>query len=94
MYQGSTLIMKVAVLVICLHQDDIVATHDFADLVTGFKTFTTSKKLLNCHDVIEALMSKDFKEVSKEHIDQLRIDSKQQVLDELEERSRMHSGKY
>ena len=53
LYNGSRIIMKVALLVILMHQDEILSTNDFAELVTNFKTFTTSKKTLHCHEFIE-----------------------------------------
>ena len=46
LYNGSTIIMKTALLTLQLHQDEILATKDFAELVTNFKTFTMSKKVI------------------------------------------------
>lgn len=53
LYNGSRIVMKVAVLIIILHQDDILATKEFTEIVTGFKKFLASKQTLYCHDFIQ-----------------------------------------
>ena len=56
LYHGSKIVMKVALLTVILHEEEMLKTSDFVELVTNYKTFTTSKKVLNCHEFIEVCM--------------------------------------
>ncbi len=57
MYNGSTVIVRVALLTVIIHIDEILGTNDFAELATNFKSFSTSKKMFHCHEFIEVCIS-------------------------------------
>ena len=79
--------MKTALLTVQLHQDELLATNDFAELVTNFKTFTTSKKAIHCHEFIEKLIDKEFF-LTEDQLQSLRQDYDLEVQKELEERNK------
>ena len=86
LYNGSSIIMKTALLTVQLHQDEILSTNDFVEIVTNFKSFTTSKKAIHCHEFIEKLLDKEFV-LTEDHLKSLRQDYDKEVQKELEERN-------
>ena len=86
LYNGSSIIMKTALLTVQLHQDEILSTNDFVEIVTNFKSFTTSKKAIHCHEFIEKLLDKEFV-LTEDQLKSLRQDYDKEVQKELEERN-------
>ena len=85
LYNGSGIVMKVALLTVILHEEEMLKTKDFVELVTQFKIFTTSKKVLNCHEFIEKLLDKDFI-LPDDHLKSLREKCQVEVQEELDKR--------
>ena len=56
---------------------------DFVELVTKFKTYTTTKKVWNCHEFTEKLLDKDFI-LSDDHLKSLREKCQVEVQEELD----------
>ena len=67
--------------------DEMLVIKDFAELVTNFKTFTMSKKVIDCHGFIEKLLDKEFV-LTDEKLKSLRNDYEKEVQKELEERNK------
>ena len=88
LYNGSQIVMKVAILTVLMHQDEILKTKDFVELVTNFKTFTSSKKVIHCHEFIEKLLDKENLDISDEKLNRLRQENDEKVKKELEERKK------
>ena len=88
LYNGSGIVMKVALLTVILHEDEMLKTKDFVELVTNFKTFTMSKKVLNCHEFIQKLLDKDFIILPDDHLEALRQKCQAEVQEELQKRSK------
>jgi len=86
LYNGSSIIMKTALLTVQLHQDEILSTNDFVEIVTNFKSFTTSQKTIHCHEFIEKLLDKEFV-LTEDQLKSLRQDYDKEVQKELEERN-------
>ena len=70
---------------VILHEEEMLKTKDFVELVTQFKIFTTSKKVLNCHEFIEKLLDKDFI-LPDDHLKSLREKCQVEVQEELGKR--------
>ena len=49
-YEGSKILVRVALTVILVYQDDLRKAKNLSDLVACFKDCTKSKKVLECHD--------------------------------------------
>ena len=79
--------MKTALLTVQLHEDELLSTNDFAELVTNFKTFTTSKKAIHCHEFIEKLLDKEFV-LTEDQLKSLRQEYDKEVQKELDERNK------
>ena len=79
--------MKTALLTVQLHEDELLSTNDFAELVTNFKTFTTSKKAIHCHEFIEKLLDKEFV-LTEDQLKSLRQEYDEEVQKELDERNK------
>lgn len=48
-YEGSKIIFRVALTLIKLHKEEILACKDLGDIVTCFKNMALSPKVVNCH---------------------------------------------
>ena len=52
MYGNSAVIVRAAYMSILWHKSNILATKDFADLITLLKSFPNSKDFFDCHKFI------------------------------------------
>lgn len=83
-YDGSKILMRVAITLIKLHEDKLMRVNDFAELVNQFKIAANNVRTTQCHDFINSMFELSSPMPSK-MIEKLREDKAKVVQQEQEQ---------
>ena len=92
-YEGSKILFRVAIGLLKINQEELLAKTSFADLVEGLKTIVVSRSTVNCHTFLEEVLG-GTGSLPRAHIHQLREEQGRLVRREQGEReaSRREQG--
>lgn len=86
-YEGSKVLLRVGLALIILHKDKLIACQNFPEVVNLYKSMTTGKSALHCHDFMEHIFS-DPGTLSSSQITRLREVCNKRVVEEAESMAR------
>ncbi|XP_064455588.1 growth hormone-regulated TBC protein 1-A-like [Ornithodoros turicata] len=80
-YEGSKILFRVAITLIIINQDRILAAPGFTEITTVFKDITGGYEVINCHSFMQAIFKKPGS-ISSSLIQQLRAKCRERVCQE------------